>query len=92
MSLEVHQVVDPPELDLPLTNRQRAVFLEIVRYHEATGEGCSLSYLARRFDLARQTVHQHVVYLRRKGFLRASGSPAVPRHRFLERPRVSLDT
>lgn len=91
MSLEVHQVAEP-ELDLPLTGRQRAVLAEIVRYHELTGEGASLSYLARRLDVARQTVHQHVVYLRRKGFLRSSGSPAVPRRRFLDTARVSLDT
>ena len=63
-------------LDLPLTGRQRDVLEIITHYNDAIGEGCPIRYLARRLDLHRSTVHQHVVFLRRKGFLSTAGSPA----------------
>jgi len=71
-------ILDLPSLaGMEPTDRQREVLDEIERYNEATGEGASISYLARRLDLHRTTIHQHVVYLRRKGFLKTSGSPAI---------------
>jgi DNA-binding MarR family transcriptional regulator len=61
-----------------LTERQHAVLVVIVRFHEATGEIPSLSYLARRLGLDRTTVRDHVEALHRKGWLRAPvpGPPA----------------
>ena len=71
------------ELDLPLTDRQRVVLAEIVRYNVDNGEGCPARYIARRLSLHHSTVQQHIGYLRRKGFLRSSGSPSVPHRQFL---------
>lgn len=43
----------------PLTDCQRAVYLMAVRYFAATGEPCSLAYLARR-------LHRHPKSIRRR--------------------------
>lgn len=54
-----------------LTDRQRAVLSAIRHYCGATGEVPTLSYLARRLNLDRSTVREHLEALHRKGFLRA---------------------
>ena len=72
-------------LDLPLTDRQREVLSEIVRYFDLISEPCPVPYLARRLEVDPSTVRQHVQYLHRKGFLRSGGSPSVPRKAFLAR-------
>ena len=63
-------------IDRPITDRQREVLDVISGYNDAIGEGCPLRVVARRLGLHHSTIHQHVGLLRRKGFLRTSGSPA----------------
>jgi hypothetical protein len=64
----------------PLTTRQAAVYAEIVRVHEATGQGCPASYVAQRFGLHHKTVREeYFATLHRKGWLIHSGTPAIPR-------------
>ena len=58
-----------------LTTKQAAVLSEILRYHEATGEKCRVSYLKRRFKLSRAGVQAHIDALWRKGWLRSKESP-----------------
>ncbi len=58
-----------------LTQKQAEVLSEITRYHDATGEPCRASYLARRLDMSRECVRGHVAALARKGWLRSTGSP-----------------
>lgn len=62
----------------PLTGRQRLVLDTIVRYYRATGEPCTVRYLARRLGLHPSTIGEHLSALYRKGWLPA---PAAPRRR-----------
>ena len=79
---ELHTTkVDPRQVETPrtLTERQSQVYAEIVKVHDVTGEGASVRYLARRLSLHHSTIQEHLAALRRKRWLRSSGSPAVPR-------------
>lgn len=62
----------------PLTDRQRTVLAEIVRYYIATGEPCPSRFVARRLSLHHSTVQEHIAALRKKGALRSTGSPSTP--------------
>lgn len=59
----------------PLTERQRAVLAVIARYHAATGEACSVHFIARRLAIHHSTTQEHIEALHRKGWLR-SATPA----------------
>lgn len=63
-----------------LSPRQRTVLVEIDRYLKATGEVCSMNYLARRLNVHRSTIREHINVLHKKGWLRACapGPPARP--------------
>jgi len=56
----------PPE---PLTDRQREVYAEMVRYGQFAGEPPSVRFLARRLGLHWTTVQDHLVAIHRKGWL-----------------------
>lgn len=64
-----------------LTDRQLVVLRTIAHYYEATGEPCSMSYVARRLGIHHETVRDHVQALARKGWLRAPGPCAFGRVR-----------
>lgn len=68
--------VGPRTVAGPLSDTQRVVLSEIARYYMATGEPCSVSYLARKLGRSRTAVQGHVDALYRKGCLSA---PAAPR-------------
>lgn len=53
-----------------LTCRQARVLEAIAQYFQATGEICSVTFLARRLSLSRATVRDHLHALHRKGWLR----------------------
>lgn len=53
----------------PLSARQRSVLLFVQRFYAATGEHCSVYYLARRLGLSRASVRVHLHDLWRKGWL-----------------------
>jgi predicted ArsR family transcriptional regulator len=59
----------------PLTDAQRLVLSTIAQYYVATGEPCSLSYLARRLGRSRNAIRGHLEALHRKGWIPA---PAIP--------------
>jgi hypothetical protein len=61
-----------------LTAKQAEVLAMIVRCHAATGEGASISWLARRFGTTREGMRSHVVALYRKGRLRSPATPVMP--------------
>jgi DNA-binding CsgD family transcriptional regulator len=51
-----------------LTAKQREVHRLTVDYYVATGEGCSLAYLARRLKKNRTAVRQHLHAIAAKGW------------------------
>lgn len=53
--------------------RQRAVLNVIAQYRAATGEACSVLYIARRLNIHHSTVQDHIEALYRKGWLRSPG-------------------
>ena len=63
-----------------LTCRQAQVLDAAAAYYAATGEPCSVSYLARRLALSRATVREHLEALARKGWLPAPCPPSIPPH------------
>lgn len=63
---------------LPLTTKQRAVYSLATRYYFATGEPCSLAWLARRLHKNRNTIHDRVRAIVRKGWATAQ-TPAFRR-------------
>jgi DNA-binding MarR family transcriptional regulator len=67
-----------PDLEL-LSPRQCLVFAAIAMYYKATGEPCSVAYLARRLKLGRSTIREHLDAIQRKGWI---PSAAAPRPRF----------
>lgn len=64
-----------------LSPRQRAVLNVIARYRAATGEACSVPYIARQLDLHHSTVQDHIEALYRKGWLRSPGPSGLIRTR-----------
>jgi len=54
---------------VPLAVRQRDVLRLIMRFYEATGEPPTVEYLARRLEIHRKTVQQHLDALFLKGWL-----------------------
>ena len=58
----------PPEA---LTDRQREVYAEMVRYGKFAGEAPSVRFLARRLGLHWTTVQQHIEAIHHKGWLPA---------------------
>jgi hypothetical protein len=52
-----------------LTERQRIVFTLVTHYYAATGEPCSITYVARSLRRDRKTVRAHVEALIRKGVI-----------------------
>ena len=65
-----------------LTDRQRAVLATAAQYYAATGEACSVSYVARRLGVSRAAIRDHVQRLADKGFLRAPSAAAFARMSF----------
>lgn len=61
-----------------LTNCQQVVLTLIARYYLATGEPCSIMYLARRLQKHPKTVRFHLAALARKGWA-APSAPAFQR-------------
>jgi len=61
-----------------LSRQQAAVFATIDHYHEAVGEPCPGTYIARKLNIAKQVVARHLESLHRKGWLRGPSAPAVP--------------
>lgn len=61
-----------------LTTAQRRVLEWIDRYATALEEPCPASFVARRMDLHRSTVEQHIAALHRKGWLVTAKSPTKP--------------
>lgn len=53
----------------PLTKRQRQVLGIIARYTRAANEPPSVLYIARRLQLSRAAVREHIEALHRKGWL-----------------------
>jgi DNA-binding CsgD family transcriptional regulator len=64
-----------------LTDRQRVVLTTIDQYYKATGEACSVAYVARRLGLHPSTVREYVHMIAKKGWLRAPSSAAFTRVR-----------
>jgi DNA-binding MarR family transcriptional regulator len=62
----------PAHVVEPLTERQRAVLAVIARYHAATGEACSVRFIARRLSIDPSTAQEHIEALYRKGWLRSA--------------------
>lgn len=52
-----------------LTTRERTVLELLTRYYQATGETCSVLYLARRLKLHHKTVQAHLDSLTAKGWI-----------------------
>ena len=68
--------MDAPAVPLhQLTTAQRRVLEWIDRYATALEEPCPASFVARRMNLHRSTVEQHIAALHRKGWLVTSRSP-----------------
>lgn len=65
----------PSRVTRALTDRQRLLLSVMAQYWIATGEPCSMRYLARRLHLSKSTVHEHIRALHKKGYLAA---PCVP--------------
>lgn len=61
-----------------LTAKQRAVYGLAVHYYAATGEPCSLSYLARRLNRHPKTIRARLLAIAHKGWIRAD-TPAFRR-------------
>jgi Caudovirus prohead serine protease len=61
-----------------LTAQQAAIFAVVDHYHDATGEPCPGSYIARKLNITRQVVQRHLFVLHRKGWLRGPAAPATP--------------
>jgi DNA-binding MarR family transcriptional regulator len=59
----------------PRTEKQRAVYALAVRYYRATGEPCSMSYLARQLHKHPSTIRAHVRALAKKGWVTAVSPP-----------------
>lgn len=57
---------------LPLTTLQRDVYLLAIRYFQATGEPCSLAYLARRLKRHPTTVRARLNWIAKKGWASAT--------------------
>lgn len=58
-----------------LTTKQRYVLMVIDQYVRATGEPCSLRYIARRVAVHHSTVESHLTALYRKGWLMTPNAP-----------------
>lgn len=54
-----------------LTHRQREVLAVCEAFFHATGEPCSVPYLARRLAVHHSTIQEHLEALHRKGWLQA---------------------
>jgi DNA-binding CsgD family transcriptional regulator len=65
----------------PLPPRQMDVLRFIVRVHDATGEGCTATLISKRLKISRERARAHIATLYRKGWLKASGPPAIPKKR-----------
>jgi transcriptional regulator of heat shock response len=63
-----------------LTCRQAQVYDAMAQYYAATGEACSVSYVARRLSLSRATVREHLEALARKGWLPAPCPASIQPH------------
>lgn len=73
-------VVGPPDTTpAALTERQREVFVLVTRYTELCEEPPSVSFLARRMGVHRNTVQQHLSAIHRKGWIPAP-RPWLRRH------------
>ncbi len=59
----------------PLTAKQRTVLAVVVNYYAATGEPCTVLYLARRLQLHRNTITAHLRALSVKGALPPVATP-----------------
>lgn len=59
-----------------LTTKQRRLLEVVDAYALATGESCSVSYLARRLNVHHSTVQKHLTVLFHKGWLRTPNAPA----------------
>lgn len=62
-------------MPIPLTAKQRDVYLLAVQYYAATAEPCSLMYLARRLKRHHSTVQRHLSAIEKKGWF-SSVAPA----------------
>ena len=69
-----------------LTKKQRTVLILVDHHERNMGEGCSSAWLARRLNIDRKTVQQHLEALFRKGWLRTPNAPALLRMRMDDTP------
>lgn len=63
---------------MPLTEKQQRVYELALKYFEATGEPCSVSWLARQLHRDRHTVRHHATAIVKKGWAN-SETPAFRR-------------
>jgi SOS regulatory protein LexA len=59
-----------------LTHKQREIFDFINQYQQAHGHGPTLEEIAKRFNRAVPTIHQHIQTLRAKGYLKLPSASA----------------
>jgi len=61
-----------------LTPQQATVFAAVCHYYESVGRPAPAAYVAEKLSITRQRVGDYFIRLNELGYLRASGSPAVP--------------
>jgi len=64
-----------------LTDRQTLIFSIVTKYVRLTGVGCPASVVATTLGIHHEAVRGHFLALHRKGWIRSSGSPALPLRR-----------
>jgi len=57
----------------PLTPKQRAIFDYVSKYTKKHNYSPSLEEIAKEFDSAISTIHQHIELIRKKGYLKKDG-------------------
>mgnify|MGYP001562305185 CR=1 FL=1 len=53
---------------IPLTEKQRLVYLAAAQYYAATGEPCSMSWLSRRLKKNRESIRECLRAIAKKGW------------------------